>query len=98
MTYLTCYLLVSSAENFCKQFGPRSGLTNCRAWSGPKLFLTLIVFRKLFFEKVDFEKKSADDKIKSMQNYLVGNELNIQSTNNLYCVNLYEKIHQNAKG
>ena len=25
------YLLVSSADNFCKQFGPRSGLTFCRA-------------------------------------------------------------------
>ena len=28
---LTIYLLVLSADNFCKQFGPRSGLTKCRA-------------------------------------------------------------------
>ena len=25
--WLTLYLLVSSADDFCKQFGPRSGLT-----------------------------------------------------------------------
>ena len=36
-----------SADNFCKQFGPRSGLT--------KLFDTLMVFLKEFFKKVDFE-------------------------------------------
>ena len=28
---LTLYLLVSSADNLCKQFGPRSGPTKCRA-------------------------------------------------------------------
>ena len=27
----TLYLLVSSADNLCKQFGPRSGPTKCRA-------------------------------------------------------------------
>ena len=52
-------LIVSSADNICKQFVPRSGPTNCRACSGSKLFDTLM---KEFFEKVDFEKKSADDK------------------------------------
>ena len=46
-------LLVSSDDNFYKQFGPRSGPTNC---------LTQVVFLKEFFEKVDFEKKSADNK------------------------------------
>ena len=50
---LTLCLLVWSADNFCKQFGPKS-------WS--KLFDTLMVFLKEFFEKVDFEKKKADDK------------------------------------
>ena len=49
-------LLVSSADNFCKQFGPRSGPTKCRAWSGSNLFDTQMVFKKEFFEKVDFEK------------------------------------------
>ena len=40
---LTIYLLVtfSSADQFCKQFGPRSGPTKRRAWSGSKLFDTV---------------------------------------------------------
>ena len=37
---------VSSADNVCKQFGPRSGPTKCRAWSGSRLFETLMVFQK----------------------------------------------------
>ena len=45
-----------SADNLCKQFGPRSGPTKCRAWSGSKLFNNLMVFLKEFFKKVDFEK------------------------------------------
>ena len=53
---------MSSADNFGKQFGPRSGPTNRRAWSGSKLFDILIVFLKEFFWKINFEKKSADDK------------------------------------
>ena len=54
----TLFLLVSSADNLCKQLGPRSGLTKCQAWSGSKLFDTLIVFQKNFFQKKnDFEKK-----------------------------------------
>ena len=52
------YLLVSSADNLCKQFGPRSGPTKCRACSGTKLFGTLMVFLKDIFLKVDFEKIS----------------------------------------
>ena len=51
---LTQCLLVSSADSLCKQFGPRSGPTKCRA--------TLIVFLKEFFEKVDFEKISRRQK------------------------------------
>ena len=57
---------MSSAGNLCKQIGPRSGWQNvepdldpktkCRAWSGSKLFDTLMVFWKGFFWKVDFEK------------------------------------------
>ena len=39
---------LSSADNLCKQFGPRSGLT--------ELFDSLIVSLKEFFEKVNFEK------------------------------------------
>ena len=44
---LTHCLLVSSADNICEQFGPRSG---------SKLFDTLMVFLKEFFETFDFEK------------------------------------------
>ena len=46
---------MSSADNFCKQFGPRSSMTRCWAWSGSKLFDTLMVFLKEFFEKVHSE-------------------------------------------
>ena len=56
---LTHYLLVTSADNFCKQFGPRSGLIERQTWSGSNLFDTQlipeIIFRKSW-------KKSADDK------------------------------------
>ena len=55
---------MSSADNLGKQFGPRSGPTKCQALSGSKLFDTLMVFLKEFFKKVDFEKKSADNKKK----------------------------------
>ena len=61
---LTLCLQVSSADNIGKQFGPRSGPTNCQALSGSNLFDILMVFLKEFFQKVYFEKKkSADDKI-----------------------------------
>ena len=53
---------MSSADSLCKQFGPRPGLTKCRAWSESKLFETLMGFLKEFFKKNGFEKKSADDK------------------------------------
>ena len=62
MLELTLYLLVSSAENLCKQFVPRPGPTKCPACSGSKLFDTRMVFPKEYFEKVDFDKNSADDK------------------------------------
>ena len=48
--------LLSSADNFCKQFGPRSGPTECQSWSGFNMFDTLIVFLKEFLEKINFEK------------------------------------------
>ena len=54
-------LLLSSAGNICTQFGPRSGPTERRVWSGSKLFDTVVVVIKDFFEKTYFEKKSADD-------------------------------------
>ena len=38
--------LLLSADNISKQFWPRSGPTQCRSWSGSKLFDILIVFLK----------------------------------------------------
>ena len=72
---LTLCLLVPSAGNLCKQFGPRSGPTDCWAWSGSKLFDSLMVFLKcFFFEKVDFEKK-IQQTTKTQKKYIVGKEL-----------------------
>ena len=59
---LTVCLPVSSAYYLGKQFGPRSGPANRRACSGSKLFDILMVFLKEFFQKVNNEKKSAEDK------------------------------------
>ena len=51
-----------SFDNLYKKSGPRSGPTKCRAWSGSKLFDTLMVFLKEFKKKQILKKKSADDK------------------------------------
>ena len=45
-----------AADNQCKQYGHRSGPTKCRAWYVSKLSDALMVFLKLVFEIVDFEK------------------------------------------
>ena len=42
---------VSSGEKVFKTFGPRSGMTQCRALSGSKRLNTLMVCLKIFFEK-----------------------------------------------
>ena len=42
--------------HLCIQFGPRSGPTGCWVCFGSKLFDTVIVFQKEFFEKVNFEQ------------------------------------------
>ena len=59
-----CY----SANNICKQFGPRSGPTNGRAWSGSKLFDTDGI-PEIFFENFDILKK------KSMKKFPGGKDL-----------------------
>ena len=56
---------MSSADHLSKQFGPRSDPSFCRAWSGSKLFNTLMVFLKGFFEEVDFEKNLQTTKKKN---------------------------------
>ena len=50
MKTLECFItfsLLTATDNLCKQF---------KTWSGSKLFDTLVVFPKEFFEKVNFEK------------------------------------------
>ena len=47
-------LLVSSADNLCKQFGSRSGPTECPSDLDADC-LSLMLLLKEFFEKVDFE-------------------------------------------
>ena len=67
----TLCLLVTSANNLCKQFRPRSGQTKRRARSESKLFDTLMIFLKEFFKKLDFEQKKLEtknhEKLPSMQ-------------------------------
>ena len=58
---LTLCLLVLCADNLSKQFGPRSGPIKCQARSGFN-FLTLKIFLKEFFHKVDFEKNQQTTK------------------------------------
>ena len=73
---------VELADNRCKKFGPRSGPTECRSWSGSKLFDTWIVYLKEFFENINFEKEGADDK--SMKNYPACTELKLN--NHVKCI------------
>ena len=68
---LTLCLTMSSADNLCNRFVPRSGPTTCRSWSWSKLFDTLMVF----LEKNDFEKIRRLQKRKV--NYQVGKELHV---------------------
>ena len=65
---LILYLLVSSVDNLCKQFGSRSGPTKCRAWSGSKLFDTDGIPEKMIMKKISRRPKK-------IKNYPVGKEL-----------------------
>ena len=67
MSQLHCIiLLVLSADNVCKQFGPKSGLTKCQARFRCKLYDTddipeRIVLKKLYFEKISrYDKKACN--------------------------------------
>ena len=57
--WLTLCQLVSSAGYFYKQFGTKSGRTFCLAWSGFKLFDTLMFFPEWIFQKSWFWKKNS---------------------------------------
>ena len=54
------FLPASSADNFCKQFGP-------------KLFKTMVVFLRDYFEKVDSEKKNRQPKHENLPIMQVSN-------------------------
>ena len=60
------------------------------AWSGPKLFDTLMVFRKRFFEKVNFEKNQQTTK--SMKNFPAGKELKNQYSFIIYMFSMHWRI------
>ena len=60
--HLTLCLLRSTAGNFGKQFGYRSGPMLHRTCSVFKLFVFLMVFLKEFFEYFNFKKIADDDK------------------------------------
>ena len=47
----TLYLLVLSADNLFKQFGPSTGPTKCWAWSGSNLFDIQMVYLKEFSKR-----------------------------------------------
>ena len=51
---------------FANSLDPDQAPAKYQAWSGPKLFDTMMVFLKEFFQKVDFEKNRQTTK-KSMQ-------------------------------
>ena len=38
-----CLVLMTSADNLCKQVGPRSGKKKRQAWSATKLFITVMI-------------------------------------------------------
>ena len=47
------FLPAMSADNLCKQFGPRSGPTKCWAWSGSKLFDSRMVMKNPAFKELN---------------------------------------------
>ena len=75
--YVFNSLPAMSADNLCKQFGPRPGLTKCQAWSGSKMFDTRMVFKKSSIQRVKYGTegiiKSIFENLKADQNTLFRN-------------------------
>ena len=63
-------LYMVSADNLCKQFGPRLGWTECESWSGSNLFFTLCSWKNLV-DKLSLKKSqqttTKDIKLPSIQ-------------------------------
>ena len=70
---LTLSLLEATADNLCKQFGIRSGRTECLFLSGSKHLDTLIVLLKEFFEFLFL--KYVSRRLQKHENYPACNEL-----------------------
>ena len=68
-TLILCLLeaILSSADNFCKQLGPRSGPTKHPTWSASKLFTLWWVSWNIFWKKVYFEKKKISRRQKNVK-------------------------------
>ena len=47
---------MTSADTLCKQFGLRSGLTECQTWSGSKLFNTNCITKRIFWKRLLWKK------------------------------------------
>ena len=82
MSDLMLYLLMSSADNLCKQFGPDQAWQNVGPDLDPNCLTLWWYSWKNYFKKLIL-KKSADDK-KSMKNFPVGKDLIVGSGNKYY--------------
>ena len=79
--YVFNSLPAMSADNLCKQFGPRPGPTKCQAWSGSKMFDTRMVLKKSSIQRVKYGTviksegiiKSIFENLKADQNTLFHN-------------------------
>ena len=60
---------MSSADNVCKQFGPRSGQTKCQTISGSKLFDTLMVILNFILKKNLILKKKISRQEKNYEKF-----------------------------
>ena len=89
---------MSSADNFCKQFGPRSGLTKHRPWSESILFDNMLVFLTKLFENVllkNQQKTKKHAKLTSMQRVkFLLNKKNIAITPTSSHQNINKRCHK----
>ena len=69
---------LASADNQCKHFRIRSGLSECQSWSGSKPFWHSGIVPESFFLKKLILKKLADS-IKSVKNYPVCKKITLKA-------------------
>ena len=56
---LTLYMLVSSADSLCKQFGPSAGLSKYWAWSRSKLFDIDRIAERIFWKPLSWKNNNS---------------------------------------